>query len=701
MTRAAILALVTCAGAGPVLAQAGAAPREGKVERRGAVVSKSDHSAIVAAEVMTVDGRVHVRTDEHGRFRIVVAAGDSLRVRALGFFDRRLAAGEDSVIALDPFAVVLSTVTTTAGQRTIRVNESTASSTVVSRDDIDAAAASAANQVLRQVPGLQETPSPPSKSTISIRGLDAARVLVLVDGEPVPGALIDNRDIGRLSSVATQRIEITKGPSSVEFGSDALGGVINLVTAAPSKSLLVDAAVRAGGLGRGEATADVSNTVGRLGYRVSGGWRQLDRLVAVNAEGTSLDRVYDVRTDARYHATDRLTLRGDVQLSQERQRYPVGGGYNGFIDNHSAQAFVEAQRLSSAGLFRARVFGQYYNYEFRQSQQLVPIAGSADSLEQVEKLGRVLLAYSRPVGSHTIDAGAQFSARSIVAPEKIEGDRASDRITEFFLRDAYTAGPVLVTVGGRSTTSSLWGNALTPSVGAAWQIVPALRARANLARGFRGPSFKEMRYTFVNPAAGYVIVGNADLVPESSWSTDAGLTWSPTARFALDADAYRNRVSNLIDFQMTGLTPSGYQTYQNGNVAHARTEGAELEARYELPGLSMSLGYNYLRARDEDTGQPLDRRATHSGRAQVSREWAALRNLRTDLSAHYTGSAPVGDTTQAAFLAVDAQLRLNVASRIELSTGVNNVFDERPALWTPAFQRQVFVGVRARFGAGE
>jgi outer membrane receptor protein involved in Fe transport len=177
------------------------------------------------------------------------------------------------------------------------------------------------------------------------------------------------------------------------------------------------------------------------------------------------------------------------------------------------------------------------------------------------------------------------------------------------------------------------------------------------------------------------------------------VTWSPATRFALDVDAYQNRVSNLIDFQMIGLTPAGYQTYQNGNVAHARTEGAELEARYELSAFSASLGYNYLRARDEDTGQPLDRRATHSGRAQVSREWAALRKLRTDLSAHYTGSAPVGDTTQAALFSVDAQVRLTIGERIELSTGVNNVFDERPALWTPAFQRQVFVGVRARFGA--
>lgn len=693
MKRTALVALLMCAGAGRVTAQAEPSGA------RGTVISKADRAPVMSAEVSTVDGRVRARTDEQGRFRLALAAGDSVRVRALGYVERRFVwRAADSVVALDPFAMILPTVTTTAGQRTIRINESTASNTVVERDDVDAAAASAANQVLRQVPGLQEMPSPPSKSTISIRGLDAARVLVLVDGEPVPGTLIDNRDIGRLSSVATQRIEITKGPSSVEFGSDALGGVINLVTSAPSKSLLVDATARMGGLGRSEATVDVSNTIGRLGYRVSGGWRQLDRLVAVNAEGTSLDRVYDVRSDVRYRANDRLTLRGDVQLSQERQRYPVGGGYNGFIDNHSAQAFVEAQHAGAFGMFRARLFGQYYNYQFRQSQQLVPIAGSADSLEQEEKLGRALVSYTRSMGAHTLDAGAQFSLRSIVAPDKIEGNEASDRVTEFFARDAWTQGPVLVTIGGRSTTSSLWGNALAPSAGVAWQMAPSFRARVNLAHGFRGPSFKEIRYTFVNPAAGYVIVGNSELVPESSWSTDAGFTWAPAERFALELEGYRNRVTNLIDIRMTGLNDAGYQVYQNLNVAHARTEGVEVEARYASPALNASLGYNYLSARDVDNDRPLDRRAAHSGKVRLSREWAAFRSLRTDLSAHYTGSAPVGDTTQAAFLSIDAQLRVGVSDRVELSAGVNNLLDARPSLWTPAFQRQVFVGIRARFG---
>jgi outer membrane receptor for ferrienterochelin and colicins len=665
----------------------------------GTVVSKLDGSPVVAAEILTPDGRVKARTDNKGRFQIPAAQGDSVAVRALGYRATLVAVMADTIVVrLEAYATVLAAVTTTAGQRTIRVNESTASVSVVDRREIAAAAAVGASQILREMPGLQELPSPPSKSTISIRGLDAARVLVLVDGEPVGGALIDTRDIGRLSTVATERIEVTKGPSSVEFGSDALGGVINLVTAAPSKKFAADAIARVGGLGRRESSFNVSNTVGALGYRLSGGWRQVDRLMAVDAEGSSLDRVYDLRSDVRYRASDALMLRGDVQLSQERQRYPVGGGYNGFIDNHGAQVLTEAKLLKLGGVLRARLFGQYSDYQFRQSALSVPIAGSADSLVQEERLGRAMLAYTRAAGSHMLDAGAQLSARSIVAPHKIEGNRASDQVVEFFARDAWTRGPVLVTAGARSTSSSLWGSALTPSLGAAWQVAREWRGRASISRGFRAPSFKEMRYTFSNPIASYTIVGNSNLKPESSWNTDLGLTFAPRTNVAFELDGYRTRVSNLIDTRFTGLNAAGFQIYQNLNVARASIAGVELTARIAMRDGEASLGYNYLRARDADSNRQLDRRATHTARAQISHRWRGLSGLLTDLSAHYTGKAPIGQQTQGAMFSIDGQLRYDLSGQFELSAGVNNLFDQRPALWTPASQRQLFVGLRSSKG---
>jgi outer membrane receptor for ferrienterochelin and colicins len=652
-------------------------------------------TAVVSAEVIALRSGTRVRTDDRGMFAIRAKVGDTLRIRALGFHERRIIAAADPiVISIEPLPTMLDRVVTTVGQREIRVGESPASVLILSQAEIAAAGAVSANQLLRRMPGLQEIASPPAQTSIAIRGLDQSRVLVLVDGEPVAGAMTENRDIGRLSTLAAERIEVVKGPSSVEYGSEALGGVINLVTAAPTQALTGDITARGGGLGRRESSAALSNTIGAVGVRLSGGWRQSDRVTAINATGSTLDRVYDFRGDTRIRISERVLLRTDLNITQQRQRWPVGAGFNGFIDDRSTQGFVEAQVKAGGGMLRVRSFGQRYAYQFREALGNLPVAGSADSLEQQEQLARGLLAYSRGVGAHVLDAGVQFSARGIVAPKKINGGRANDRVLEFFARDAWTIGVVQLTAGARTTSSSLWGDAVSPTLGAVWQASPAWRLRANVARGFRAPSFKELRYTFINGAAGYQITGNDSLRPESSWSTSMGGTWAPAAGVTLDVEAYRNALSNLIATRTTGTNNAGLLIFQNVNVERARTEGIETSLHIARASTEIALGYDYLRARDLGTGATLDGRARHTARAALSRQWQAFDGVTGDLSARYIGSAPRGAITQEGFLSVDGQVRIGLPRALALSVGVVNLFDQRPAGWTAAFQRQVTVGLQ-------
>lgn len=683
------LAAMLAAAAGVLNAQARATVQ---------IVSAADNAPIASARVIRLADARAVRTDDRGGVTVALTGADSIRVLALGYRElRTLLRSGTTTLRLTPLPTTLATIVTTAGQREMRASDNPASITVLSQKDIAAAGAVSANQLLRQLPGLQELAAPPAQTSIAIRGLDASRVLVLIDGEPAAGGLIENRDIGRLSTLAADRIEVTKGPSSVEFGSDALGGVINLVTAAPSRTPVASLMMRSGELGRREAASELSNTYGPLGVRVNAGWRETDRVTGVNASGSTLDRVYDFRGDARYRVNERWMVRSDLQLSQQRQRWPVGGGFNGFIDNATQQALLEAVGSVGGGTMRVRAFGQQYAYQFRQAQGALPIAGSADSLEQTETLGRGLLAWSRPMAGGTLDVGAQFSDRRIVAPSKIDGNRASDQVTEVFARQAFVVGAMRLSAGARSTSSTLWGSTVAPSVGAVWHAAPTVQIRANVARGFRAPSFKEMRYTFLNAGAGYTLIGNPNLTPESSWSTSLGASWVPTRSVTLTAEAYRNAVRNLVAIRANGFTPAGLLIYENANVARAQTEGIELGARVVRGNAEWSLGYDHLRARDLETGRTLDGRARHTARLAVSQAWAASHTVLTDLSVRYTGASPVGTLTQAAFLSVDGQVRMPVGRGLEASIGVTNLLDQRPAAWTPAFQRQFIAGLSARW----
>ena len=228
-----------------------------------------------------------------------------------------------------------------------------------------------------------------------------------------------------------------------------------------------------------------------------------------------------------------------------------------------------------------------------------------------------------------------------MAPKKVTGDSADEQITELFARDSWTLGNVLMTAGARHTSSTLWGSSTNPSFGVAWQTSSSVRLRSNVARGFRAPGFKEIRYTFTNPAGGYTLAGNPDLLPESSWSTSLGGTWAPTTRLSFDVEGYRNDVSGLVDWRYEGDNAAGFQSYRYVNVARARTQGVETNARVTAGATDVTLGYDFLRARDLNSGLPLSRRASHTARLRVAREWTVRQGLSTDASVRYTGNAPL------------------------------------------------------------
>lgn len=686
-------------------------PPPATITIRGRVVS-SDGSPIAFAEVISGDGVTRARVNERGVFVLRVPAHSEIRARALGFSSKVFTADSSVTVTLTPLPTMLTGLTTTVGAREIRSSESSRSVTIVGREQLRASASVSVNQALRQIPGLQEISAPPARTSISIRGLDDSRVLVLVDGEPVAGSLMDSRDIGRLSTLAAERIEVTKGPSSVEFGSDALGGVINLVQAAPTRELTSDVQLRQGGLGRREGDIGVSQTVGIVGYRLSGGWRQSDRLPGVDATGTSFERVYDWRGDIRVEPTEKLSLRFNGTGTQERQRWPVDRSFNGFIDNSGAQGFAELQYSDLlGGSVRARAFLQQFRYQYRQSRGLLPIAGSGDSLEQREEQQRYLIAWTRAFGAHTVDAGVQHSSRFVLSPDKMENDSVRDKVSEAFARDSWTIGDMLLTAGVRHSTSSLWGASTNPSAGVAWQYSPRLRVRANVARGFRSPGFKDIRYTFTNPSAGYALEGNPDLIPETSVSTSLGGTLAVSSGVSLDIEGYRNDVRNMIETRYSGRNNyAGLLLYTAVNIGKARTSGVETQLRARLGETDIVAGYNWLHTLDVESDLPLSRRAPHSMRLQASREWNIRYGLYTDASVSHTSSAPlvgsIGDDEtlairdrQGAFTSVDMQLRFALTRITEISFGGVNLLDSRPALWSPAFQRQWYAGVRLHYSA--
>ena len=662
----------------------------------------------VAGQAAGDSGRAAVRTNAAGLFVPDPdwGPGGAVTVAALGYRSRSIAREDATAagwriglardpLALDEIVVTASTLPRLRSQVAVPME-------TVEAEEIDAAGVASADRLLAELPGVQVTAATPVGSTLMIRGVGGARVLVLLDGQPTAGALLENRDLSRMSLAGVERVEIVKGPLSSLYGSDALGGVVNIITRLPASGFRVDGRALSGGAGRREAEATASGG-GRLRYRITGGWRQEDRIPGLADGGPSaFARVWDFRSRLQFKASDAWDIRATATYLRERQRWPVGGAFSGFNDNAGFSGSVEARRPLGPGAWSGSLFLQEYEHLFRSARGDAPIADDgADT--QWERLAKGAAGYSAALGGHSVDLGLEVASRAIQSPDKLIEDRAADRQLALFAQDAWRLGGTVVSGGARLTWNDRWGSNLSPTVGVTRRAGAHVHLRAAVARGFRAPSFKELAWNFVNVGGGYVLQGFPDLDPERSWNVSGGVEWQPASSARIEVEVFSNRIRNLIEPGFVGNAESGLLIFSPRNVADAITRGFEFSLRAVLDRAEFTAGYVYLDAHAVDSGLPLDRRAAHSARARAAWTAEALSGFRLDAAAHLTGAAaiigagPDGSDarigTQERFVAIDLQTSIDLGRRLKLMAGVDNLFGARPAGWQGAIERKLRMGL--------
>lgn len=718
-TGVCLLALAALLGAGEhVGAQAagGGAPAD-RFPGSGVVVDDSGRGVPFATlTLMAEDGSMAWRTeaDAEGRFALELEGelegepGEGrLVVTALGFAPRELSVAEGRalrwVVSLSSDPLELTEMVVTASGRMQRRSEIAVPVARVTAADIEVAGAASALDLLSELPGLASASGTPAGATLRIRGIGESRVLVLVDGQPAGGALLENRDLGRLSLSAVERVEVVKGPMSALYGSDALGGVVNVITVAPEAGFHSELRMTGGDAGRYEGAATLSGG-GRVRYRATGSWRQEDRVPGLDDANSAFARVWDLRTTLRGGDPNSVAFRADFQALRERQRWPVGGGFSGFNDNRGLTGWAELSSPVAGGTITGRVFGQDYHHLYRSARGSAPIAG-ADEDRQLEQLWKASATFARSVGGHRFDLGAEASTRAIESPDKILEDRASDRQLEFFAQDAWTFAATTLSAGARLTLNDRWGRTVTPTLGASVLATSSVRLRGSVGRGFRAPSFKELAWDFANLGAGYTVQGFDELEPEESWNVSAGIDLAPSSSTSLGVELFDNRIDNLIETTFVGNEAGGLLIYSPRNVRRARTRGVEVAASARTAGWEVDAEYALLDARSLDDDVALDRRSRHSARLRLQSAWAVASGARVSVTTRLTGSAPLIGAgpdgleeigRQASFVGVDAHGSLRITPSIQVTLGVDNLFDRRPEGWQASVERRIRLGIEAR-----
>src|SRR5690554_1684346 len=316
-----------------------AAQRGGVV--RGRVVEAGSGAAVASAVVSVADASERsVLTDADGVFRLEGLAPGThrLRVTHMGYAEREVEvevtrAGEVVVnVALTPRALPLDALVVTAGRRLQALADVAVPTEVVSADEIRRSGASDVAAVLVERTGIQLQGGHPAGSGLMLQGLGSERVLVLVDGQPFIGRLSGQIDLSRLPAAVIERIEVVKGPQSTLYGSEAMGGVVNVITEDVGEGRPAwrgEAVV--GSEGRLDLNAGARGALGSFGYGADVGRRAISVTPGMaDTDGARAER-WDGLARLRWAFAG-----GHVEASalvlDERQRWRTGQLYD-FADN--------------------------------------------------------------------------------------------------------------------------------------------------------------------------------------------------------------------------------------------------------------------------------------------------------------------------------------------------------------------------------
>ena len=560
--------------------------------------------------------------------------------------------------------------------------------TVVTREQLDAAGPVTLAEALQRFAGVEirETGGPGQPASLFLRGSGSAQTLVLVDGLRVGSASSGATAIEAIPLDMIERIEVVKGPMSSLWGSDAIGGVVQVFTRGKSVPHLF------GSLGYGSDNdrrfaTGLSTVEGDSQLSLSLGGRRVNARSATNERaGFFYDPDRDPHEDGfvNFRASHRA-WNGEV-LSLEafgtRSRTAFDGGTP---DDRTRQDLAGARIASSTEMLpwwvmrltagysvdRLNVEGGFPSrYETRQNQYAFVNEFSTGG-------GKLLL------GAETVRqrvAGEGPDGVPVFTQDHRDTNSVFASLAESFQGQHFEANvrhDDEQQFGGRTTGSVSMGSLLTQDI----------LITGTVAEGFRAPSFNDLYYR--DP----FYVGDPALRPEKSKSTEITLKSAYAGGLQWRLTGFRNRITDLIstEYRDDGL-------YHAVNVANARIRGIEGEARATWAGVDVRATLTVQRPRDEDTGKPLTSRADQYGTLEGTYKYGAF-TFGANLVAsgpRYDGAAADESVHVGGYARVDARVRYTASKYWSAELSMVNVNDKRyeTSRGYDAPHRGVFLNVR-------
>jgi vitamin B12 transporter len=600
----------------------------------------------------------------------------------------------------------LDTVVVTANRLPTALVDVASSTTLVTAQDIARKQEQTLPDVLKDVPGLNvvQTGGPGGQTSVFMRGTNSNHVKVLVDGIDVsdPSAPTGAFDFGQILTPDIARVEVLRGPQSGLYGSDAIGGVINIITREGEGPPQAAAGLEGGSFETFNQNGRVSGSTGAFHYaadiaHVRVGATPVTPLDLLAPGETRIDDRYDnisASTKLGYDVTPDFGLGLVARYTDTQLRFTGDNFFTGFPD--ATQSETDTRQYATRGTAHLSAFGGRFDQTLGVAYSSIATTGaSPDNPTSYFTGDRVKVDWQGEVklmAGETLVLGAEHQRDGIRLPIS-----ASTSIDSGYAELA--SSPIRnlnATLAVRYDANSGFGGQTT------WRFAPTYlveatgtKLKASVGTGFKAPTLSERFQDF--PAFGFF--GNPDLKPETSTGYDVGFEQSllQNQRLQFGATWHHNAIRNLID------SNASFTSY--ANVGRAHTEGVEsFIAIRPIDAVSVRLDYTYTEAEDDILSQALLRRPRDKWNFEA--RWQATRQLSLDLNLLSVSSWIDGDRqftiprlTAPGYTTVDLAAAYDVTAQVTVYGRITNLADARYENPTGFLHpgRGVFAGVRAKF----
>ncbi len=496
--------------------------------------------------------------------------------------------------ALEPVVVTATRTENPAG-------EVLASVELIPGDDLVRQPAADLGEALRFVPGVEvaRLGGPGQQTSLFLRGTDSNHVLVLIDGLRINPGTIGTAAIQNIAPEFVERVEVVKGPRSTLYGSDAIGGVINVITRSAGESGSVQV-----GYGRYHTrSASFSAGFGGDHAEAAIAGSRIDSAGFPTRTGDTVDRGYE---STSFTASASVGA-GPLKLGL-RAWYAEGTTeYSDFFVAPVDQDFENSTVALSADYAPTEAW----------TSRLV-LAHAVDDLEQNQsadfldtKRSTVDWQNDFVVGGHnTLTAGVLWQAEEAEA-ESFGLPYGSDTTTrQLYLQDQLAMGPHRLLLGAAYTDHETFGGHATWNAEYGFELAGGALLAASAGTGFRAPDATDL----------YGFGGNPGLEPEASRSFELRYRQLVGDRQSVSLAAFRNDIDQLIDFVV--IDPDTFEG-ENRNVARARIDGLEAAWQFDGEQWASRASITLQDPRDRTTNARLLRRARENATVFLARRFGA------------------------------------------------------------------------------